>query len=547
MLLATLVIPVVFGSNGQAQHLQPKHKAAPAQTPPPIADTMAQPTPAAPPPTPVDPLGRISPHGTVLEFLKAAEAKDYEKAAQYLDGKRTQEKAETLIVQLKYLLDQGFSTSLDSISRSPTGDTNDTLRLSREAVGTVKTPAGELPILLDLVKRSDQPAVWLFSKETLDRVPETYEGMHHVDYSSWFPAWASRIDFLSTPLWRWFAILLSVVILFVLTSLVTRAVLWTLQRMLEHRLAANVERSVLALKLPIYCFILAILERSAGAYAITALNRHRWQTLGLFLTWVSVAWLAVRITDILTKFYRHRLLLRAQVERATFVNLFGRLLQILVGLILIIALLSHAGVNVSALVTGLGIGGVALALAAQKTLADLFGGLSIIMRGAVRVGDFCQIAGISGTVEDIGISSLSLRTLDRSIVSIPNSKVAEANLENFSLRDQFWIHQVFTLRFDTPHDVVKIVLDKIYGLLTSQPGVDTQSARIRLINLTASGPQIEIFAYYRKAGADWAAFLGQQETLLLKIMGTVEASGTSLAAPIGVLRMDLKKAPSEQT
>ena len=111
------------------------------------------------------------------------------------------------------------------------------------------------------------------------------------------------------------------------------------------------------------------------------------------------------------------------------------------------------------------------------------------MRGAVRVGDYCQIAGISGTVEDSGISSLSLRTLDRSVVSIPNSKVAEANLENFSLRDQFWIHQVFTLRFDTPHDVVKIVVDKIYLLLKSNPAIDTQSARIRLINLTASGPR----------------------------------------------------------
>jgi MscS family membrane protein len=528
---------------------KPSHKAAHPEPPPAsVPETTAQPVaPAPPPPTPVDPLGRISPHGTVIGFLKAAEAKDYQKAAQYLDGKRTPEQAETLTVELKYLLDQGFSTSLDAISNSPNGDTDDKMRLSRETVGTVKTPTGELPILLDLVKHSDQPAIWLFSQATLRDVPTAYAGMQHVDYASWFPAWASRIHIGSTPLWRLFAILLAIVILFALTSLVTRVLLWMLQRILQHRLAEDVERSVLALKLPIYCLVLAILERSFGAYAITALGRHRWKMAGMLLTWISVAWLVVRITDILTHFYRQRLLMRGRVERATFVNLIGRLLQILVGLILIIALLSNAGINVSALVTGLGIGGVALALAAQKTLADLFGGLSIIMRGAVRVGDFCQIAGISGTVEDIGISSLSLRTLDRSVVSIPNSKVAEVNLENFSLRDEFWIHQVFTLRFDTPHDVVKIVLDKIYLLLKSNPAIDTQSARIRLINLTAPGPQLEIFAYYRKSGADMAAFLGQQEDLLLKIMGTIEAAGTSLAAPVGVLRMDLKKAPSEQT
>ena len=155
--------------------------------------------------------------------------------------------------------------------------------------------------------------------------------------------------------------------------------------------------------------------------------------------------------------------------------------------------------------------GVALALAAQKTLADLFGGLSIVMRGAVRVGDFCQIDGLTGTVEDIGTSSLSLRTLGRSVVSIPNSKVAEVNLENFAMRDQFWLHPVFTLRFDTPYSVLKAVLEKIDKLLLSHEDIEKNSARVRLIDLTSSGPKIEVFAYFRRPGADWAVFLGEQE------------------------------------
>ena len=164
------------------------------------------------------------------------------------------------------------------------------------------------------------------------------------------------------------------------------------------------------------------------------------------------------------------------------------------------------------------------------------------MRGAVRVGDFCQIAGIMGTVEDIGVSALRLRTLDRSVVSIPNSKVAEVSLENYSLRDQFWLHQIFTLRFDTPHDIMKIVLDRFTQLLLSNPEIDKNSARARLINLTPTGPQIEVFAYFRRPGADMAAFLAEQEKLLLKMMSAVEAAGTSLAAPIGVLRMEPEKA-----
>ncbi|HEY6374124.1 MAG TPA: mechanosensitive ion channel family protein, partial [Edaphobacter sp.] len=272
------------------------------------------------------------------------------------------------------------------------------------------------------------------------------------------------------------------------------------------------------------------------------LGRHYWSIVGLVLIWASAAWVLVRVVDILVSIVRQRFLLRMQVERATMVSLLGRIFKILVGLILVVALLTYAGVNVSAVITGLGIGGVAIALAAQKTLADLFGGLSIVMRGAVRVGDSCQIDGVTGTVEDIGTSSLSLRTLGRSIVSIPNSKVAEVNLENFALRDQFWVHPVFTLRFDTPYAVLKTVLEKIDKLLLSHADIEKSSARVRLIDLTSSGPKIEVFAYFRRPGADWAAFLEEQEKIMLEIMRAVEEAGSSLAAPIGVVQMGPEKA-----
>jgi MscS family membrane protein len=128
--------------------------------------------------------------------------------------------------------------------------------------------------------------------------------------------------------------------------------------------------------------------------------------------------------------------------------------------------------------------------------------------------------------------------LDRSIVSIPNAKVAEASLKNLQLRDQFWVHQVFNLQFDTPHDVVRTLLDQITEILSGHTYIDKSSTRARLIKLTASGPQIEIFAYYRRPGEDWAAFLVQQEGLVLNVMRTIEAAGASLASPLGALRIE---------
>ncbi len=489
-------------------------------------------------PAPVDPLGRTSPHGTVLGFLKAAEEKDYVKAAKFLDGKRSPDKSQELIVQLKILLDRGLSTSIEDISKSPKGGE---LRLSRERVGTVKTPNGDLPLLLDLVKRPDEPPIWLFSQETLIHVPGAYESLQHKDYESYFPEW-SKIRFLSVPLWRWATLLVFLLTVFGVASVITRVILWLLRKIFRKRFSPGVEASVLALKTPIFCLMGAVMNKVAAGYSMTALGRHYGSVVGQILIWASSAWLLMRAVDILISIARQRYLLRMQVERATLVSLLGRIFKILVGLILLVALLTYAGVNVSAVITGLGIGGVAIALAAQKTLADLFGGLSIVMRGAVRVGDFCQIAGITGTVEDIGTSSLSLRTNDRSVVSIPNSKVAEVSLENFALRDQFWLHPVFTLRFDTPHAVVKTVLEKIDKLLLSHAELDKNSARVRLIDLTPSGPKIEVFAYFRRPGADWATFLGEQEKIMLEIMRAVEEAGSSLAAPIGVVQMGQEKA-----
>jgi MscS family membrane protein len=509
------------------------------QTAPPADGTAA---PAAPPPVPVDPLGRTSPHGTVLGFLKAAEEKDYVKAAKFLDGKRSPDTSEELVVQLKTLLDRGLATSIDDISRSPKGNVEDELRLSRERVGTVKTPNGELPLLLDLVKRPGEPPIWLFSQETLVLVPETYESLHHKDYESHLPEWSRQIRFLSVPLWRWGAIIVFLLVVFGIASVITRVILWLLRKIFRKRFSPGVEASVLALKTPIFCLLGAIMNKVAAGYAMTALGRHYWSITGLVLIWASFAWLLVRLVDILVSILRQRLLLRMQIERATLVSLLGRIFKILVGLILVVALLTYAGVNVSAVITGLGIGGIAIALAAQKTLADLFGGLSIVMRGAVRVGDACLIDGITGTVEDIGTSSLSLRTPGRSVVSIPNSKVAEVNLENFALRDQFWVHPVFTLRFDTPYSVLKTVLEKIDKLLLSHAEIDKSTARVRLIDLTSSGPKIEVFAYFRRPGADWAVFLEEQEKIMLEILRVVEEAGSSLATPIGVVQMGQEKA-----
>ena len=251
-------------------------------------------------------------------FLRAAEANDYDKAAQYLDGKRSPKQSEELASELKYLLDQGMSTSIDDLSRSPNGNIEDQLRLSRKYIGTVKTPNGDFKLMLDLVKRPEQPSVWLFSQETLNLVPHAYASMQHTDYEHFFPAWASSIRIESVPLWRWVVIFLSLLFGFGIASVLTKSVLWSLRRAFRKRLSVEVEASALALKMPIFCLMLAFIAYVDSGHAITALGRHYWELAGFVLACVGAAWLSIRIADTVINFMRQRLQLR--MHGASYIN-----------------------------------------------------------------------------------------------------------------------------------------------------------------------------------------------------------------------------------
>jgi MscS family membrane protein len=188
-----------------------------------------------------------------------------------------------------------------------------------------------------------------------------------------------------------------------------------------------------------------------------------------------------------------------------------------------------AGVNITAALAGLGVGGIAVALAAQKTLENLLGGITITSDQPVRVGDFCRFGDQVGTVEDIGLRSTRIRTLDRTLVSVPNGHLSSISLENFGVRDKIWFHPTIQLRYETSADQLRYVLAEIRQMLYAHPRVEPQSARIRFAKFGACSLDLEVFAYVQ--ATDYAVFLEVQEDLLLRIMDIVAASGTSFAFP----------------
>src|SRR4030095_12613454 len=147
----------------------------------------------------------------------------------------------------------------------------------------------------------------------------------------------------------------------------------------------------------------------------------------------------------------------------------------------------------------------------------------------IQVGDFCRAGEFQGVVEDIGLRSTRLRTLDRTVVSIPNGQLATMSLENFTLRDRIRFRHVIVLRYETAADQLRYVLAEIRRLLYEHSKVDSQDARVRFVAFGHSSLDVEILAYV--LATDYAVFLGIQEDLLLRIMDIIEASGTSVAFP----------------
>jgi MscS family membrane protein len=180
-------------------------------------------------------------------------------------------------------------------------------------------------------------------------------------------------------------------------------------------------------------------------------------------------------------------------------------------------------------VAGLGVGGIAVALAAQKTLENLFGGITLFADRPVKVGDFCSYDGQVGTVEEIGLRSTRIRTLDRTVVSVPNADFSNLRLENFARRDRMRLRTVIGVRYETTPEQLRYVLARLREILLAHPRVTDDPARARFVGFGAYSLDIEVLAYVDTP--DWNEFLGIREHIYLLFMEAVKESGTGFAFP----------------
>ena len=479
--------------------------------------------------TDADLLGRSTPYGAVKGFVRSAERNDYVKAAQYLHTRKKGEAAQKLAQQLRTVLDQGLKVDLDKLSRKPEGDVTDGLEISLDRIGTIDTSSGKLDILLDRVNRSGQGAVWLFSSETLALIPDMADETSSLGLEKYIPRPLVQTRLLSIPIYRWLVFILALGIAIAFGSAVAHALSPLLRRALRRLTGQEDKRAFAAIKAPTRVILISGVILLFSNLSDTLYTRQFWRNVGGTVAVIGLAWLLIKLIEILSTLHARHLLSRQMQGKIAMWALFSRLSKAVVLIAAALLLLHGAGANLTAILTGLGVGGIAVALGAQKTLENLFGGMMIISDEPIRVGDFCGIGDQMGTVEDIGLRSTRIRTLSRTVVAIPNGQLAILNIENYSVRDKYWFHHTIGLRYETSADQLRYVLAEVRKVLREHSKVDPNDARIRFVGFSSSALNLEISAYIKAPGI--VEFLGIQEGLLLRIMDIVTQSGTAIAFP----------------
>jgi MscS family membrane protein len=486
--------------------------------------------------TPSDPLGRTTPSGAALGFLQAAQSGNFSIAAQYLQMSpaRRQSEGEEIARQLNMVMNSRnvFSGRLGGFTL-PEGTPQEGVSPGHQKLGTLSS--GDEEVDVDMVRVSDPSAgkIWLISAETLEKLPELYDQVEPRQVESKLPGVLVKHELAGIVLWQWLALLLALPIAAVIGWIVLVLLEIPLRWWARHHGQAEIAnwRSVSG---PAWLLAGTLVHQFMAFHlGIALLPRHYYFQITSVALIISATWIFWRIIRWSLRRVRNRALARGHAGTGSLMVLGESIIKGVVFGMGSLAVLGDLGFNMSTFLTGLGIGGLAIGFGAQQTIANLFGGVSVLGDEVIRVGDFCRFGERTGTVEDIGWRSTRVRTEERTLLAIPNGTVATINVENLSRRDKMLFKTTLGLRPETQADHVRFVISELRRLLYSHPKIETKTVRVRLTDIAGTSLSIEVVAYILTR--DFKEFAAIREDLLLRMMEIMEDAGSGLALPAQTL------------
>lgn len=498
----------------------------------PAAPAGAQPPPGPAPTPETVPEAADSPRASARAFVDLAARKgDFERAARHLqlpsgEEARGPEKAR----RLRAVLERHLDIDLDALSPLPEGNGKDGLPEGVDTVGSVPDGRGGRDPVFVVRTRDAAGTFWAFSRQTVSRIDGWYDALPDRWVRDWMPEHLQRYGPAGLMWWQWLALpaLLAV-------ALALGRALGAFSTALLHRLFRRTptgwDERLLRRTSPALTLLWAVVVAAALMPWLALLPEARRSARSLLggVATIAVFWALWRSVDVWAQFLNERPWARDSPSARSLLSVTRNFAKVFVAVGGVVAVLAAFGYPVATVLAGLGIGGLALAFGAQKTIENLFGSVSLAADQPFRVGDFVRVEDFTGNVERIGMRSTQIRTLDRTLISLPNGKLADMRIEDFASRDRIRFAATVGLVYGTTEEQVRHVVAGIEAMLRASPRVWPDTVVARLAAFSPSSLDVEVLCWFQTS--DFGEFRDLRQEALLGIMKIVEEAGTGFAFP----------------
>ena len=480
------------------------------------------------------PAAARTPLEALLGFRKYMQEGDYETAAEYLDLRYLpKEIADVEPVKLAralaFVWNQQNVLDLTMLSDSPSGHVDDGLPSYRDQLGQVEMSEGTVPIYIQRIPDGEGAFVWRISNATVALIPKMWEEHGFSEHAIWLSNQLPGFTFLGMTNWQ---VVLTVIALFVLwfvSSAIVR-VLTFLTLRIPNQFPNGIRRFwAIPMRLIIYVLLFRQVIQHLGLSVSAKVYLQSSP-----LEYIAITTLLTGLITLWRDYKFRRLEASGDTHLVALLKPMVLIIKIIVVVTAALMWAHNAGFNISTLIAGLGVGSLAVALAAQRTMENVIGAATLYAARPVRPGDFCRFGDLKGTVEEIGLRSVTLRTLDRTLVSIPNSKFSSDQVENISVRDRIRYFKQLQLQMSTANQL-RVILGELRAMFNAHPKVKQDTISIRLENIEAATAIIRVDASIMTT--DFQEYLAVAEDLNLRIIELVHANGAIFSGPGQVLQL----------
>ncbi len=470
---------------------------------------------------PADDFGRGQPRAAIAGYLKAMRAGDFALASNYLDYRNLSKKTlvvgkEELARQLAVVLNRTLWVDLNSISTKPEGNINDNLPSYRELVGKVEYKGNDVNILLQRIPRAgDKVKIWKISNATVEKIPRLFKRYSYSPLGELLAKNLPAVDLFGVMLWQWLYFTLMMAIYYFFAKIFTWVSAFGI-----NRLYSKASDEVLSfIKQPLALLLAVVLARNFHDEANVTIAVKA-VTEGSTLLTIALCWVLFRFVDLMKSYLADKFVAQDKPLAVYLLRPAGTVIKLIIFFVAALNWLENLGFNASTLLAGLGIGGLAIALAAQKTVENIIGAITLYTSAPVKIGNFCRFGNSFGVVEEIGLRATRIRTLDRSVIYVANAKFIDMDIENYSEREKIAFRPKIFLTPDTAKTNMDALLVAIRTMLVNNDNIADSPLRTHFKAYTTYGLELDILAYVKTT--DFDVFLDEINQLNLNILALLD-------------------------